>query len=262
MSNLEEITYEDINDKIQLVLCANMGTMYNHYELYNAVTDKFSRTSNSIHPNFKYKFMHVIKQLLSNNSDITIFKDRDNDVYYIGYDIKQEVTEPCIIDTQWFDKDGYIKFIIDNNLEDEFMYQDPKTGNNLYHDLFNTGDYSTIKKVIDTHDIDYTIKNKINNTPIDCINRIEVATLVISDLNKKIHSLEKRLTKLETKDYLEEYSIYNFLKLKFIRFVKQNYLYIGLYIFIVVSYKLFVKQNYLDIGLAIFLAVIYKLFFL
>lgn len=237
MSNLEQITYENINDKIILVLCANLGTIYNQYELYDAVLDKFSRTSNSIHSDFKYKFMHVIRQLMSNNNNVTVLKD--NGVYYVGYDIPQQVIEPCSTNEFWLDKDNYIKFIIDNNLEDEFIYQDPETGNNLYHELFKTGDYTTIKKVINTHHIDYTITNKIKDTPIDCINRVEVATLVISDLNKRIYSLERRLNKLETKDYLGECSIYDFLKLKFNRFVKENYLGIGLSIFLVVSYKLF-----------------------
>jgi len=236
MSNLEEITYEKIHDKITLVLCANLGTIYNQYELYNAVIDKFSRTSNCIHPDFKYKFMHVVRQLMSNNNGITVLKD--NGVYHIGYDIPQQVIEPCANNELWLDKDEYIKFVIDNNLEDEFMYQDPETGNTLYHDLFNIGDYSTIKKVIHTHHIDYSITNKTMKTPIDCINRVEVATLVISDLNKRINILERRLNKLETKDYLGECSIFDFLKLKFNRFVKKHYLEIGLFIFLITSYKL------------------------
>jgi hypothetical protein len=235
MSNLEEITYDEINDKIVLILCANLGTTYNQYTLYDAVVDKFSRTSKSIHPDFKYKFIHVLKQLMSNNYGITVLKE--NDIYYVGYDA-QPIIEPCLTNTEWIDKNNYIKYVVENNLENEFLTQDLETGNTIYHELFSNGEYSTIKKVIETHSVDYNIKNNKKDTPIDCINRIEVATLVISDLNKKIDSLEKRLAKLETKDYFDECSIYDFLLLKFKRFIKKNYLTICLLIFMIIIFKL------------------------
>jgi len=77
--------------------------------------------------------------------------------------------------------------------------------------------------MIRTHYVDYEIKNNFDKTPIECINDIKVATLVISDLNSRINLLEMRLEKLELTDFFDEYSIYDFLKLKFAKFIKDNF---------------------------------------
>ena len=72
--------------------------------------------------------------------------------------------------------------------------------------------YENIVKLIESNSIDYTIKNNHNKTPIECIKDIQVATIIINDLNKKLDKFEEKFKILENK--ITNYSTLSFIKLK------------------------------------------------
>jgi hypothetical protein len=220
MTDFNNITHDEINSKIMIILCANEGIVFDQYNLYSKVLDKIS-SSNFVPTTFKYKFMLVLRNLMTINNNVKLIKE--NDVYNVVYNSDVVIPINTNYDSSWVNINDFNTYIVDSNLDSEFNHKDIESGNTLYHDVFSSNCYDTIKKVIKTHYVDYEIKNNFDKTPIECINDIKVATLVISDLNSRINLLEMRLEKLELTDFFDEYSIYDFLKLKFAKFIKNNF---------------------------------------
>jgi hypothetical protein len=219
MTDFNNITHDEINTKIMIILCANEGVVFDQYKLYSNVLDKIS-TANFVPTTFKYKFMLVLRNLMTINNNVKLIKE--NDVYNVVYNSDVVIPINTNYDSSWVNINEFNTYIVDSNLDSEFNHKDIESGNTLYHEVFSSNSYDTIKKVIRTHYVDYNVKNNFDKTPIECINDIKVASLVISDLNSRINLLETRLEKLELKDFLDEYSIYDFLKLKFTRFIRDN----------------------------------------
>jgi len=192
-NNLENITHEEIFNKMMLVLCANDDVIYNQYKLYDSVLEKFNTSHIFIPINFKYKFMIVMRQLMSSNDDIKVWKE--NNIYYAIYN--QDIIIPketnLIYDTNWLTNEDLTSYIINNEIKNEFNYKDPETGDTIYHTVLGGINYDLIKKIVDNNNTNnYSIKNNNNKTPIECITDIRVAILVISNLNYKIEALESK----------------------------------------------------------------------
>lgn len=244
MSDLQNITFEEINAKLLLVLCANENILFEQYTLFNKTVDKF-RSNNTIHyvsPDFKLKFLLILRSLMSKNNDITVLKK--NNVYYAGYNL-QNVDHDLNTNysEHWIDKNSLNHYIIENNLEDELNYIDPENGNTLFHDLLSTNNHSFIEKVVKTFDINYSLKNNDNKTPIECISDIKIAVFVINDLNNKMYSIDKRIKLLESENSINKTSITQFLKIKFIIFIDTHFNYLigfGLFLLLlsVIIFKL------------------------
>ena len=61
MTNLENINYDDIENKIMMVLVQSQGKLLDYKLLFSKVIDRFNITNTvSIHSSFKYKFLLVI----------------------------------------------------------------------------------------------------------------------------------------------------------------------------------------------------------
>lgn len=239
MTELINITHDEINSKIMIILCANEGKVYDQYSLYSRVIDRFTQdfanvynetaekrnVTSFIPPTFKYKFMLVFRNLMATNNDIKIVKE--NNVYNVVYNPHTDIVlTNTNYDNTWLNIKDFNSYIIESDLHCEFAYKDIESGDTMHHEILGSNDYATIKRLINTNRIDYNVKNNFDKTSVECINDIKVATLVISNLNSKVNSLESRIENLEIKDYFEECSIYNFLKLKFNKFFKKNFYYL------------------------------------
>jgi len=242
MADLQNITYDEINIKLLIILYANENKLFDQYTLFNMTVDKFrtSQNINYISPEFKSKFLLVLRSLMSKNKDIIVTKK--NNVYYVGYEmINTDIDYTINYSEHWLDKKFLNEYIINYNLEDELTYVDPENGNTIFHDILSSNNNSFIEKVIKTFDIDYNSKNNNDKTPIECVNDLKITLFIINDLNCRLYSMDKRITKLESTNYVSETSIVTFLKLKFIIFINSNFNYLltlVLLLFAIIVYKL------------------------
>jgi hypothetical protein len=195
MATLNNVTIDDIYNKIMLILIANESKVYDQYKLYSLVLDKISRgETNYVPPEFKLKFFITVRTLMSKDDNITVIKK--NNIYYIAYNALGNLKlDPVGFSPYWINESELNEFIINNNLD--LSYQDPESGNTIYHNILSDNKTENITKLLEINNINYNIKNNNNKTPIECIKNIEVATIIINDLNKKINSFEDRLKLIE-----------------------------------------------------------------
>ena len=221
MTTLDNVTFEDIFNKIMLVLIANEGVIYNQYKLYSLILDKFTRNeSEFVPPEFKYKFFITLRQLMLKDENIKVTKE--NNIYQVVYGEPKDIKNDRItFSPDWIDPSQLNNFIISNNLD--LNYQDPESGNTIYHDILSENNYENVKKLLETNNIDYNVKNNYNKTPIECINDVKIATIIINDLNKKLNNMEERLIKLENKNEIADCSILQFIKVKTYYFLERNW---------------------------------------
>jgi hypothetical protein len=160
MSDLQNITCDEISTKLLIILHINKNKTFDQYTLFNEVVNKFRTTqsTNYISPEFKSKFLLVLRSLMSRNDDITITKK--NNVYYAGYEmINTNIEYNINYSDHWLEKDTFNNYIIENNLEDELDYVDPENGNTIFHDILSSNNYTFIEKVVKTFHIDYNLKS-------------------------------------------------------------------------------------------------------
>lgn len=235
MTTLKDTTPDEIYNKIMIILVANEGILYNQYNLYSLVLCKFNDYANSTYkyvpPEFKYNFFLTLRELMLKNDNVKVIKK--NSVYYVIYNEPQNLTMETIdYDPYWINYSQLNKFIIDNNLD--LNYQDPESGNSIYHDMLSDSDYYNVKKIIETNKINYEITNNHGKTPIECIKDIQVASIIIDNLNKKLNHFERRLIAQENQ---YNPSIFNSIKKSFCNFV-DNY---GELIFFATSSLIFLQ---------------------
>jgi hypothetical protein len=223
MTDLSNITLNEIENTIMLVLVGNDGTVFTQYQLFDKVIDKLEIKTNSIHNSFKSKFLIVLRNLMSSYDDVKIY--RENNIYkavYATENVKSYNTpnddafipDPFTI----YDLNSYI---IDNDMFEHFTYIDQGSGNTIYHDIVTNNNYLQIKKLIDTNKFNYTIKNLNDRTPIDYINDQRVTNLMIKTLFNKIDVLEKELDSFKKQDisfYINELTLFQLSKIKLNKF--------------------------------------------
>jgi len=227
MSDLQNITCDQINIKLLIILYANENKLFDQYTLFNMTVDKFrtSQNINYVSPDFKSKYLLVLRSLMSKNNSIIVIKKKN--VYYVGYEMKNTNIDYIInYSDHWLDNHTFNNYIIENNLEDELNYVDPENGNTIFHDILSGNNCNFIEKVIKTFDIDYNLKNNDDKTPIECITHIKTTVFIINELNNRLNSIDKKIKNLESKDYINEISINKFLKLKLIKFINENFNYL------------------------------------
>jgi len=236
MSTLENVTYDDIFNKIMLILVANEGKLYDQYKLYSLVIDKITKNEViCVPPDFKYKFFITLRQLMLKDDNIKVMKE--NNIYQVIYNAPKDIKLDNInYNPEWIDKSALNNFIINNTTEVDINYKDPESGNTIYHEVLSEHNSENVKKLIDTLPLSskentfYNIKNNYNKTPIECIKDVQVSIIIINDLNKRINEfdnkfkiLENRLKILENKNEIADCSIINFINIKFYHFLKNNW---------------------------------------
>jgi hypothetical protein len=186
MSKLENISFDDIYIKIMLVLVANEGKIFNQYNLFDSVVNKYDLITVGVPKEFQFKYMLVLRQIMSKSDDVLLYKN--NDIYYVSYNKPVELSfDNQIIDphNSWIDKNEFNEFII-NNYEDEIEYVDPENGNTIFHEVLAAQNSNLASKLIDNYYVDYGIKNIYNQTPIELISNLKINNLVLNDLNIRV----------------------------------------------------------------------------
>ncbi len=248
MTDLNQVSMDDIETGIMSILYANMGACFNQFSLYDKlIKDKFPANYNTtINPVIKAKFLFVLRNLASRYDDILIAKE--NNVYTATClaDKNDKVTQTInpvqqtsnvqtsnvqtsnvqtsnvqtsISGPEYID---LINYLIDNNIDDKFEdlnYIDPFDGNTIYHDLVITNNLDKIKKLIDTDRFNYTVENKKNLTPIMLSTNQEITSTIINGLtNKYIKDTQMLKTKL-----IESENKINHLESKVILYESESY---------------------------------------
>jgi hypothetical protein len=215
MTDLSNITPEQIETKLMMILINNKDQLLVDKYLYNQLLDKLDYNNGFICPNFKNKFFMVL-QSLDSNKDIKIIKN--NDVYRAVYsenldsytkdtpvsnfNYQNHFTDSSFIDLN-YDPLTFTEYLVSQNSDSSKLstYKDLENGNTIYHDLIKHGSYEIIQKMLNTESINIDVKNNFNLTPIDYINDIRIARLFIKDLyliNKKVNSkLDNLIEKVE-----------------------------------------------------------------
>ena len=191
MNTLYNISLDNINTKIMLILVANEGKMYDQYDLYTLFISKFINNENNFVPlEFKFKFFIILRQLMLKNDNTKVIKE--NNIYYVIYNPPKDIKiEKVNYNPTWIDETQFNNFIINNKID--LNYQDPESGNTIFHDILSKNNYEIIKELLETNNINYNIINNNNKTPIECITDIQVASIIINDLNKKLNKIEEKL---------------------------------------------------------------------
>ena len=207
MSNLNDISIDKIETDVMSVLYANMDIVFTQYSLFSKlVEDKYDfKTTNSIHPNFKSKFLLVIRNLISKYPDIKITRD-NNMVYNIvcltDSNIKlnelnkilnvEQITSPCIkLDEN--DISEMYDYIYDNNLSEYINWLDSFDGNSVFHELVLSNNIKQIDRLVKENVFDYTILNNHNQTPIELIKSPQVARIITMGLIKNLNLIKEKL---------------------------------------------------------------------
>jgi hypothetical protein len=209
---MTDISHQDIENKLMTVLYANENKLFNQYELFDKIIDRFNLSSSYINPELKVKFLLVLRNLRYKYDDIII--SNINNIYqiiYNSFDIYTIKQESINLDCKLFSSSQLNNYIIDNDLLNELDYSDPMTGNTIYHDLIITSSYNQVKKLLDKKLFNFTITNYKNKTPLDMIKCLQMSNIFISELmnhnltmTNKINLLENTITYLEnTITYLE-----------------------------------------------------------
>lgn len=236
MSNLENINYDEIENKIMMVLVQNQGKLVDYKLLFSKVIDRFNRTNTlSIHTSFKYKFLLVIKQLVSKYDDIELIKI-DNISYLrfnetkisnVNEDYSNKILEPEyqteVSEPELPHESSLASYIVDNDLFDHFYINGDTT---IYHDLVSGNNYIQINKLLVENKMIIHIKDKYSQTPLDYIKNQEVSNIFIKDLYKKINNLEsknKELTLILAKINKQlDVTLFELILRKIIRIIKNN----------------------------------------
>lgn len=212
MSNLCDISIDKIETDVMSVLYANMDIVFTQYSLFSKlVQDKYDfKGNNTIHPNFKSKFLLVIRNLTSKYDDIKI--TRENMVYNIvclsdvgiklndltkTSNIEQNMSTDIKLDES--DISSMYDYIYNNNLDEYINWSDPFDGNSIYHELVLSNNIHQINRLVKENLFDYSILNAHNQTPIDLIKSPQVARIITLGLVKNFNLIKVKL-KQETEN--------------------------------------------------------------
>ena len=207
ITNLQDVPIDKIETDIMSVLYANMDTKFSQFALFNKVLeDKYDgQFSSQIHPNFKSRFLLVLKNLMSKYDDIKVKKE--NEIYNVmclsdssnTIEIKNyqnKAKQPVSLDQT--DYANMFTFIYDNNPSEFVTWTDPLDSNSIYHELVLSQNKYLIEKLLAQNEFNFLVKNAEGKTPIELATSQEITNLM------SIHLLQKVITLTETNKLLEE----------------------------------------------------------
>lgn len=193
MTNLSDISIDKIETDIMSVLYANIDKKFTHYALFDELLkNKYDcQYTNFIHPNFKSKFLLILKTIMSKYDDIYIEKKDDKYIIMCKSDDFNDKKQIFIENNKIpvsFEKVDILNmydYIYENNLEEYMNISDPFDGNSIYHELILNDNVKITSKLINENKFNFEIKNNNNQTPIDLINSIQMSNLIINIFKKK-----------------------------------------------------------------------------
>lgn len=195
MSNLSKMSYDDIEKKIMTYLYSKPNTSFNQYSLYNKLLDDMEvKTILFDTRDFKRKFIDILRNLDCKYDDLTITKNNNNITIILDKEIDTKNYEDINYTSYNDDKEfNYYKFIFDNRIEESLNIKD-KNENSIYHDLVMSSNTDLIKQLINENKFNYSIKNNLNETPLDLCQNNEIYRILGKEQFKEINN---RIEKLE-----------------------------------------------------------------
>lgn len=244
MSNLENVSFDKLETDIMSVLYANMDIKFSQYALFNKVlADKYSdQYTTFVHPNFKSKFILILRNLMSKYNDIQVTKENNEySIMCVSSEKPLEIGKwkTCAEKAIPLEKNDFASmydYIYDNDMIEYINYIDPFESNTIYHDLVLFQNANQIQKLISADRFNYFIKNSNGKTPIE-LSESQIITnilsiglmnkyqLEITKLNSSLDNNLKEIAKsnikisyLESKEYkkkiIENTSLFDFLYTK------------------------------------------------
>lgn len=282
MTEVDNYSIDNIETKIMSILYSNIDQKFSQFALFDKlIKDKYSELYNTtINPAIKAKFLLVIRNLVSRFDDILVTKE--NNIYsvvclsnkdkidsvknYIQEQTGTQTVNPNTTQTSStipLDYMDLLDYIVDNDLKEDIDYVDPFDGNTIYHDLIITSNINKIKKLIEVNKFNFFVKNKHNQTPIELTKDQTVSNLLVFGMMKKysddiqilnekiinyqntIQTLETKVTKYESKEYINDLiiktNIFEIIWIKLLQIFKNNKsIFISL-IIVVLAYFYFKK---------------------
>lgn len=195
MSNLSKMSYDDIEKKIMTYLYSKPNTSFNQYSLYNKLLDDMEGKNCLFDTrDFKRKFIDILRNLDCKYDGLTITKNNNNITIILDKKIDTKNYEDINYTSYNDDKEfNYYKFIFDNRIEESLNIKD-KNKNSIYHDLVMSSNTDLIKQLINENKFNYSIKNNLNETPLDLCQNNEIYRILGKEQFKEINN---RIEKLE-----------------------------------------------------------------
>ena len=186
MTDLVDVSIDDIENKIMNILYSSMDIKFTKFTLYNKlIIDKYDMTKNNfIHQNFKAKYLLVLRNLRSKYDDIIMDKDEEGTPYILCTFNKDKIEKVEEYNSTEIISEidvNLSKYIIDNSIEKEFKYVDPFDGNTIYHDLVLSNNFDSIEKMINGEIFEFFVFNKNNQTPLELSSNYLISNIIIMD---------------------------------------------------------------------------------
>ena len=180
LNTLENVSYDEIENKVMLTLLANPEKTYTKSELYNIVLDKLESTTQFVHPQFKFKYMIVLNQLPSKHD----IKVTDNLVTSGSEVVHTEIKEKESVDLP--NMEELSEFIVENNLLKTTNF------NGVPFDLVRNNKVLLVERMFEEEHMVYFRKtNTENRTPMRYINSQQMTNLFLEKIYLKVIQLEK-----------------------------------------------------------------------
>lgn len=215
ITNLEDIQIDKIETDIMSVLYANMDVKFSQFTLFNKVLeDKYDgQFSSQIHPNFKSRFLLVLRNLMEKYDDIKV--SREKEVYWVVCVSESEkpieftnfnrwekpIKKEIPLETK--DYANMYDYIWDNNLSGHINWTDPWDGNTIYHELVFFQNKNLIEKLLLQDQFNFFVKNSNGKTPIELSTNQEITNLLIKSLLEKNIISNEKLKLIEDKNKVE-----------------------------------------------------------
>ncbi len=188
-NTLENISFEDIENKLMLTLLRYPDKTFTKTELYNLLLENFDISNKFIHPDFKFKYMIVLNQLPS-KYDV---KMKDS-LITCSSEINPMVSELKVPHIQLPTMENVSEFIVENKLLKLIDL------NNIPFDLVNGNKVLSVEKLFDEEPFLYfKKKNTENKTALRYINSQEMTNLFLEKLYLKMLNQEKENLELHDK---------------------------------------------------------------
>ena len=253
MTDLVEISIDNIETNIMSILYSNIDIKFSQFSLFNKLlNDKYDTSyTNFIHPNFKAKYLLVLRNLIAKYDDIIITKENKN--YYILCVSDKEKSDNCAeyaLNMNYMNdiEINVSKYIVDNDIEKEFKYVDPYDGNTIYHDLVLSNNVDTIEKMIKDDIFNHFVFNKKNQTPLELSNNPLMTNIIVMGIYNKILKENEKYNSITSQfkyslseearvKTIENSSIIDIIKIKF----KQKYYIVKLLFLLFVIYNIYLR---------------------
>lgn len=216
MSNLANISIDDIKKELYKVLIINENNILNQYQLYEKVIDYFDIKSTFVDNKFKLNFIISLQELPTTYNDIYVTCDIKNkkklyNAIYKCSESLEEINNIEIEENHNLLSDTEILQELVNN--DDLNYIDMISGNNIIHDSIITENNLILSLLLDS-DINSNkllSKNNFNKSPISYIKsgNQQITNTILEHALKNIKNLENKLNTIEIEKFELKINIKN-----------------------------------------------------